>query len=271
MATHAFLMAANTLLIVYMAERYWLIPFLIILQGFFFVGVMEAFHQSVHSNLFASRAVNNFFGYLSGSLMGLSFIAYKRFHIIHHATTNTHKDPEKDFYLDQAPLLGVLFYPFVFLMRNANIINKGRYLKEGDAGTHRFAMALIVLFPVIAVVFTVFYPYIMLIAYWLPYVVFFYVELLMSQSQHYLSKERIVAPRQKDQYQDAVNILLPWPLEFASLYTNHHATHHVYAGSKWYDIPRKTKADSNLVINMGFFSFFKRCIEQGAREWKAAI
>lgn len=270
MATHAFLMAANTLLIMDNAELYWLLLILICLQGFFFVGIMEAFHQSVHANLFAYRPANNFFGYLAGSFMGLSFVAYKRFHIIHHATTNTHKDPEKNFYAVQAPLLGVLLYPFVFLVRNANIINKGNYLKEGDVGSHRLAMTLIVLFRVASLVLTVFYPYIMLLTYWLPYVIFFYVELILSQSQHYLSEERMVAPRQKDQYRDAINILLPWPLEFACLYTNHHATHHVYAGAKWYAIPGKTKADGNLVVNIGFFSFFKRCLEQGARRWKSA-
>jgi len=264
------LMLINTLLIVFTVGGYYLLPLLIVLQGFFMVGQMEMLHQAVHSNLFTVRWINNFFGFLAGILHGISFIAYKRFHIIHHGYCNTAKDPEKHYYPIKSPLRALLLYPSILLIRNANVINSGRYLKmeNGDLILHKLNMICIFVIPIASILLTVEYPKEMLLAYWLPYVVFFYVELFMAQSQHYFSDERATAPRQNEQYKEAVNILLPWPLGFLCLYTNHHATHHVHPSAKWHQIPTKTHEDAEYVFSLSLFDFIRTCLKHGAREWR---
>lgn len=257
----------NTIIVIYYIDNYWLLPICVFIQGIIFVGFMEGFHQAVHSNLFSVRPVNTVFGFIFGAFLGISFIAYKRFHITHHATTNTSKDPEKLFYNDKLATYKIILFPFAFLLKTATIVNKGEYLKEEDKLMHSVAKTINIIFPLIPIVLTIFYFKIMLFVYWLPYLVFFYVEIFMSQSQHYFSAERESALRSQDQYKDSVNILLPWPLGFLCLYTNHHATHHVQASLKWYDTPKRTKLDSDKVFSMNFLTFISKCIK-GTRQWK---
>jgi len=262
------ILAINTLTIIYYNDNYWVMPICIFIQGVIFVGFMEGFHQTIHSNLFSIKIVNNIFGFIFGAFLGISFVAYKRFHIKHHATSNTSKDPEKLFYRNKLATYKLLLFPFAFLLKTASIVNKGNYLKEQDSFLHNLAMKLNTLFPLIPITLTIFFPKIMLFTYWLPYLVFFYVEIFMSQSQHYFSVERESALRSQDQYKDSVNILLPWPLGFLCLYTNHHATHHVQASLKWYDTPKRTKLDSEKVFSMNFLKFIALCISKGTRHWK---
>lgn len=261
-------LAGNSWLLATGSGPQWLMPILILVQGFIFVGLMEGFHQAVHMNLYAWRPFNTLLGRLLGAHLGIGFAAYRRFHIIHHATTNTAQDPEKPFYGQRASRLGLLLYPFLLLMRNANIVNKGQYVNAEEQRSHRLELISILAFRAATVVLTWFFPLAMLMAYWLPYVVFFYVELLMSQSQHYFSQERQSAPRGVEHYQESVNVNLPWPLGFLCMYTNHHATHHVHAATKWYDMPKTTHRDSNHVISIGFLKFFSMCLTQGARQWR---
>ncbi len=246
----------------------WFVPISVLFQGFMFVGLMEAFHQTVHMNLYPWRPLNIFLGRLMGAHLGLGFTAYRRFHMTHHSTTNTPSDPEKAFYQSPASTLGLLFYPFVYLFRNAGVVNKGAYLRLKDRSAHRFEMATVLLFRIGTVAVTFYYPMQMLMAYWLPYYVFFYIELYMSQSQHYFSYEQQKAPRGIEHYKAGVNVSLPWPFGFLCMYTNLHATHHVKASIKWYKTPSITRRDASHVVSIGFLSFLHIVLTRGARLWR---
>lgn len=264
------LVAANTWLLAFESAPTWYLPIGVILQGFIFVGTMEAFHQAVHMNLHPWRPLNIFLGRLTGAHLGLGFNAYRRFHMTHHSTTNTPQDPEKAFYETPASALGMFVYPFVYLFRNANVINKGYYLRPEEVSSHRVEVLSTLVFRLGTIAVTYFYPMQMLFAYWLPYLVFFYVELFLSQSQHYFSIERQKAPRGTEHYAEGVNVNLPWPLDYLCLYTNLHATHHVKASIKWYETPSITRRDAHRVVSIGFFEFLFACLTKGPRAWRQA-
>lgn len=260
----------NVWLLAFSNAPLWYLPIGIILQGFIFVGTMEAFHQAVHMNLHPWRPLNIFLGRLTGAHLGLGFQAYRRFHMTHHSTTNTPRDPEKAFYEKPASVLGMFAYPFVYLFRNANVINKGAYLRPEEVSAHRLEVISTLLFRLMTIAVTYFYPLQMLLAYWLPYIVFFYVELFLSQSQHYFSNERNRAPRGDEHYAEGVNVNLPWPLDYLCLYTNQHATHHVKSSIKWYDTPAMSRRDAQQVVSIGFFEFLHACLTYGPRAWRLA-
>ena len=247
---------------------YWVTALSLIAQGFIFVGFMEAFHQAVHMNLHPWKPVNMVLGWLTGAQLGLGFSAYRRFHITHHSNTNTADDPEKAFYVKPASRFGLILYPFVYLFRNASIVNSGKYLSQNELTAHRLEMTSVFIFRVITLIATYFYPLQMLMAYWLPYYLFFYLELLISQSQHYFSDEQLKAPRGIEHYQASVNIDLPWPLGFLCMHTNLHATHHVRASTKWYETPFSTRKDKQHIVNVGFIKFVHLTMSNGARQWR---
>lgn len=244
-----------------------LVPLLVLLQGLMFVGLMELFHQAVHLNLHRSRALNLILGRLAGAHLGLGFVAYRRFHLAHHNNTNTADDPERDFYQTPASTTGLWLYPFIYLFRNAGVINQGKYLRAEDRLGHRVDLVSILVFRAASIALTVVYPWPMLMAYWLPYFVFFYIELYMSQSQHFFSAEARQAPRGLEHYAASVNITLPFPLGFLCLYTNEHATHHVKASVKWYDTPAKTREDAAYVCSIPAIAFLKVLFSEGAKQW----
>lgn len=244
-----------------------LVPLLVLLQGLMFVGLMELFHQAVHLNLHRWRALNLILGRLAGAHLGLGFVAYRRFHLAHHNNTNTAEDPERDFYLVPASTTGLWLYPFIYLFRNAGVINRGKYLRAEDRPSHRFDLMSILAFRAASIALTVLYPWSMLMAYWLPYFVFFYIELYMSQSQHFFSAQAQQAPRGLEHYAASLNITLPFPLGFLCLYTNEHATHHVKASVKWYDTPAKTREDAAYVCSISAASFLKVLFSAGAKQW----
>lgn len=262
LAVNSWLLAASVLPV-------WAIPIAVLGQGLMFVGLMEAFHQAVHLNLHVWRPVNLWLGRLAGSHLGLGFLAYRRFHMAHHVNTNTADDPEKDFYQSPASRMGLWLYPFIYLFRNAGVINSGRYLRSEDRLVHRFEMISITVFRLLTIGFTVLYPWEMAIAYWLPYYVFFYIELYISQSQHYFSIETQVAPRGLQHYSEGMNMRLPLPLGFLCMYTNEHATHHVRASIKWYDTPARTRQDADHVRSIGVFDFLRVLFSSGAKRWTA--
>lgn len=264
------LLSLNVWFLAFSYAPLWYLPIGIVLQGFMFVGTMEAFHQAVHMNLHPWRSFNIFLGRLTGAHLGLGFQAYRRFHITHHSTTNTPCDPEKAFYESPASVFGMFAFPFVYLFRNANVINRGTYLRPEEVSLHRKEIASTFLFRIGTLAVTYLYPLQMLLAYWLPYLVFFYVELFLSQSQHYLSTERERAPRGDEHYAEGVNVRLPWPLDYLSLYTNLHATHHVKASIKWYETPSMTRRDAHRIVSIGFFQFLHACLTKGPRSWRQA-
>lgn len=259
--------SANTWLLVAGGPS-WYLPAGIVIQGFIFVGTMEAFHQAVHMNLHPWRPFNILLGRLTGAHLGLGFSAYRRFHMTHHSTTNTADDPEKAFYEKPATTLGMLVYPFVYLVRNANVINRGSYLRPEEVTAHRLELFSSLAFRIGTITVTYFHPFPMLLAYWLPFLVFFYIELFLSQSQHYFSTECQKAPRGIEHYAEGVNVNLPWPLDYLCLYTNLHATHHVKASIKWYETPSMTKRDASHVVSIGLIAFLHACLTKGPRRWR---
>jgi fatty acid desaturase len=260
-------LVANSLLMVHPASPGWYAWLGVPIQGLLFVGMMEGFHQAVHFNLHDWRPANMLLGRLFGALLGLGFTAYRRFHLEHHALTNTPSDPERFFY-EKAISAGMMFLvPFVALVRNANVINRGAYVPEGEYRSHRNELLSLVAARSLMVALTIFYPLSMLWLYWVPYLVFFLVELMIAQSQHYFSAERPVAPKGVEHYAEGVNIRLPAALGFLILYTNHHATHHVKASLKWYEVPAQSRRDAALVREVGLLQFAYRCLREGGKKW----
>ncbi|KVC85036.1 hypothetical protein BGV71_09855 [Burkholderia ubonensis] len=232
--------------------------------------MMEGFHQAVHFNLHDWRPVNTLLGRLFGAHLGLGFTAYRRFHLEHHALTNTPDDPERAFYEKAVPAWMMFLAPFVALVRNANVINRGAYVPDGDLRSHQRELISLVIVRILMMTLTVAYPLQMLWLHWAPYLVFFLVELMISQSQHYFSAERRAAPKGLEHYEEGVNIRLPAVLGFLILYTNHHATHHVKASLKWYQVPAQSRRDAALVREIGLLQFAGVCLREGGKKWSSS-
>lgn len=263
-------LVVNSLLLVHPASSGWYVWLGVPIQGLLFVGMMEGFHQAVHYNLHDFRPANMLLGRLFGAHLGLGFTAYRRFHLAHHALTNTPEDPERFFYEKAMPAWKLFLVPAVGLVRNANVINRGAYVPQSERRAHRLELMSLFVPRVLAVVLTVFYPLPMLWLYWLPYLVFFIVELLLSQSQHYFSAERPAAPKGIEHYAEGVNIRLPSVIGFLLLFTNHHATHHVKASLKWYEVPAQSRRDAELVQEIGLLQFAGVCMRKGGKKWPAS-
>jgi fatty acid desaturase len=260
-------LVVNSFLLIYPATSGWYAWIGVPLQGLLFVGLMEGFHQAVHFNLHDWRPANMLLGRLFGAHLGLGFTAYRRFHLEHHALTNTPGDPERFFYEKAIPAWMMFLVPFVALARNANVINRGVYVPQDERSSHRRELLSLIVARVLMLALTIFYPLPMLWLYWMPYLVFFLVELMISQSQHYFSTERPIAPKGVEHYAEGVNIRLPAALEFLILYTNHHATHHAKASLKWYEIPGQSRRDAALFREVGLLEFACRCLHEGGKKW----
>ncbi|MCW5257157.1 hypothetical protein D5038_12580 [Verminephrobacter aporrectodeae subsp. tuberculatae] len=260
-------LVANSLLLVHASSPSWYAWLGVPIQGLLFAGMMEGFHQAVHFNLNDWRPANMLLGRLIGAHLGLGFTAYRRFHLEHHALTNTPGDPEKAFYGKAIPAWMMFLAPFVALMRNANVINRGEYVPDGEHRNHRRELISLVVARVLMVALTVIYPLQIFWLYWAPYLVFFIVELMISQSQHYFSSERPVAPKGIEHYAEGMNIRLPAVLGFFILYTNHHATHHVKASLKWYEVHAQSRRDAALVREIGLLQFVGVCLREGGKKW----
>lgn len=262
----AVLLVGSTCGLAVVRTWYLLIP-LLLCQALLFVGLMEAFHQAVHRNLHAHRAINNALGRLLGAHLGFSFTCYRRFHNQHHARANHSDDPEKLLYQREISVMEQCLAPGWHLFKSTMIVNRGDFLQASDTRIASYERASVVVFKVGALVLTLAFPMPMIFAYWLPFIIFTYIESIVSQSQHYFWPQTPVDHRVD--HAASLNLTLPSPISFLLLNTNYHATHHVAPRTKWYAMPHARPSVSGAakaLATMDFWTFARSWIRV-PRRW----
>lgn len=91
--THLAVMALTGLLVAWTRPNWWLTVPALVLHGFTLVTMFAPMHECVHRTAFASRALNEIFGWVAGLLSFYNFTYYRYYHTWHHRFT---QDPEKD-------------------------------------------------------------------------------------------------------------------------------------------------------------------------------
>ena len=81
---------------------YQSMPFYVLI--FIIIGIMQyrivmSCHEAVHYGLFASKSMNEIFGNINCSLVGLNLNAYRKQHIIHHRARSISEDSDAYIYL----------------------------------------------------------------------------------------------------------------------------------------------------------------------------
>ncbi|RFA30305.1 hypothetical protein CAI21_06755 [Alkalilimnicola ehrlichii] len=266
-------LAANTFLLIAFPLSLLSAP-LVLLQAIMFVGLVEAFHQSVHSNLFPGKRANLVVGVFVGAFLGTSYPAYRRFHLKHHQLTNSDGDPEARFYTKASSRLRALLLIPITVAGHASIVNAAQdLLQRNDVNLHKFTMLLIYLRAVLILLALVLYPSQTLAVFLLPMLVFFYYEYFMSHSQHYQKPYAATAPKGLEHYRYSRNLRLPNWIGFLSLYTNYHATHHASPSAKWYRMPEvaASHGDIALASTVPYLGFVKSWWRHGVRTWPEEV
>lgn len=229
-------------------DTWWAIV-LVPLFSVFLAGLSEALHQTVHLNLFGrSRKWNGLVGKFAGALVSIDFDTYRAFHLKHHQTANSPADPERQFYNDPAyvelaktwrglstkkkvrlafRLSGMLAQAVATIVGNAPFVRVVGWAVPLVIAGLGYLEGLFFLIPV-----KVF------IAWYLPRLLFLFMDLLFAQSEHYgTSMVEGAGPHStvsyKVQYENSWNLKLPAIIEYLVISRNLHAEHHLKPSIHW--------------------------------------
>lgn len=255
----------------------WLLAPLIIVQGLFFMGLLELLHQAVHHNFITHRTINEIIGTIAAALIGINLVAYRYFHLAHHRHTCDEKDPEGLLYA-QSPstrwmaLGSPIEHAYVALQINRLASRYVPVRKRAE-----WNRARVVLFSVLAIVSVLAFlaPVQFVAIYFLPVCLFAWIDFFFSQAEHYDAPVRPL--KTKPDAEDinkirkvSFDIVLPTALSHLMLNRNLHAVHHIWPRTRWFEAPVKAAELQNLADGrtLSFGAFLKLWFKGGPRQWR---
>jgi len=248
-----------------------LLPFMVI-QGLFFMGMLELLHQAVHYNFVTNRRANDIIGSMCAALVGINLVAYRYFHLTHHRHTCDEEDPEGILYAQSpATRLMVLACPvehaFVALQINRLA---SRYVPERKRAQWFRSRCVLALVLALIVGLAFWAPMTFVAAYFLPLCVFSWVDFFFSQAEHYDAKVRPVS-ESADVGKVSYDIVIPTLLSHLMLNRNLHAVHHVWPRTRWFEAPQRAAELKELQgdRSLSFVEFFTLWMQGGPRQWQA--
>ncbi len=267
------LFVLNSVLIV-IGEGSPFVYLLVLLQGVFFVGLLELTHQSVHRNFITNRVINELIGAFAASLVGFNLMAYRYFHLEHHRHTCDDDDPEGLLYIHSpATRWSLLSAPVahVWVAFSINGLAK-RYVPAGKSTELlRNNMLLLFMFGGLGGLawmdFSLF-----LTLYLLPLCLFAYLDSFFSQAEHYDASVRQVSEK-VDIATVAYDVQVPLVLSHLMLNRNLHRVHHVWPRTRWFEAPSRLGALG--IRNEGrvktFSEFVIHWFRNGPRLWIKSV
>lgn len=236
------------ILLILLWNTFWailLVPMLTIMLA----GMAEVVHQAAHGALFGRfRPLNNLLGTIAAlMLFGIDLRAYRRFHFKHHQTVNTRNDTELLFYGLPAYLEKIKSWQKLSFLGKITLIPStiallGKTIAKEFYSNSPFIKILGFGIPAaIAIIglsqgFLYSIPLQIFIAWYLPFGLFLFIDLFITQSEHYntngIADKNTV--RATDQYQISWNLKLPRIIEFMVMARNLHAEHHQNPGTHWF-------------------------------------
>jgi fatty acid desaturase len=244
-----------------------------VLQGFFFVGVLEMTHQCVHHAFIASSPrVNEVVGLCAAALIGFNLVTYRHFHYEHHRHTSDADDPEGHLYADSPNtrwLMLVAPIAHVYVALGIHRLSR-RYVprRERAAWLRSQAVTLLVLFALVP--WAVLAPWSFLRTYLLPLCLFAWLDFLFSQAEHYEAPIRDSGVR-SNVADVSYDIRVPALFSVLMLHRNLHRVHHVWPCTRWFEASRRMHELDALQPGrvLTLTQFARRWWRLGPRTWDA--
>lgn len=244
----------------------------VVLQGFFFVGLLEMTHQCVHhAFIVSSRKINEAVGLIAAALIGINMVTYRFFHLEHHRHTCDTADPEGHLYAGSPTgrwFIGGAPIAHLYVAVGINGL-AGRYVPQAKRA--QWWRARMVVFAVMSalVVWAVLSPLSFLQAYLLPLCLFAWFDFFFSQAEHYGASIRS-SEESCNVAGVSYDIQVNRWLSHLMLNRNLHRVHHVWPRTRWYESPVRLQELDSLQPGrvMSFGHFAKRWWREGPRLWE---
>ncbi|VWB89062.1 fatty acid desaturase family protein [Burkholderia lata] len=247
-----------------------LLALLALSQAFLLVGCQEAKHQCVHGSFVSNGRLNDALGILCAALFGVNFVAYRYFHFRHHRATCTDEDPEGKLYAVSWRTRWIWILAPIELPWVAWHINRVGcpMVPSGQRGLWLAAFVGMVAFAVALSAAAWCAPHTVVWGYLVPIAIFTWFDFLLTQAEHY-DAPIIPAPSQRPSGTITLDITLPLGLGWLTLHRSLHAIHHRYPGMRWFEAPRRLRADP-AAEPISYFAFVRRWLVAGPRLWTPA-
>lgn len=242
----------------------------VVLQGLFFVGLLELTHQSVHRNFVTNRLVNEIIGTLAAAIVGFNLIGYRYFHLEHHRHTCDKDDPEGILYKHSpSTRWSLLSAPIAHIWVAYNINGLAKKFvpasKSSEWLRNRAILAVVICAGAcLALVNISLFIYL----YFLPLCLFSYMDSFFSQAEHYGAPVR-ESTEKTNVATVTYDIQVPLVLSHVMLNRNLHRVHHVWPRTRWYEAPSRLEGlgrnDAGRVMSLG--QFIVLWFKNGPRLW----
>jgi fatty acid desaturase len=244
-----------------------------LLQGFFFVGLLEMTHQCVHHAFIASsRKANEVVGLCAAALIGFNLVTYHHFHFEHHRHTSDADDPEGHLYADSPNTRWLILAAPIAHVYVALGIHRltGRYVPDRERGAWLRSQRLTLVLLLALVSWAVLSPWSFLRTYLFPLCLFAWLDFLFSQAEHYEAPVRDSGVR-CNVADVSYDIRVPAWLSALMLHRNLHRVHHVWPSTRWFEAPRRMRELAALQPGriLTFAEFARRWWRLGPRTWNA--
>lgn len=265
------LLALNTLIILLNPWPLLNVVFIVV-QGFFFVGLLEMTHQCVHHAFIARyRRINEIVGLIAAALIGINMVTYRYFHLQHHRHTCDQQDPEGHLYADSprtrwfflvAPIAHV--YVAVGINRLA-----AQYVPARKRGEWQRARLVLVSVMMLLALVCAWNPAFFLQAYLLPLCLFAWFDFLFSQAEHYGADIRD-ADAACNVASVSYDVTAPRWLSHLMLNRNLHRVHHVWPRTRWFEAQARQRELDAIQPGrvLSFSQFSQRWFTEGPRLWR---
>ncbi len=266
------LFAMNCSLIVVFNSQPFVYLF-VVLQGLFFVGLLELTHQSVHRNFVTNRRVNEFIGMFAASFVGFNLVGYRHFHLEHHRHTCDDDDPEGLLYIHSpSTRWSLLTAPIAHLWVAFSINNLAkRFVPVSKIAEWRRNRLYLVVMLGVGGLFVFADLSLFLKVYVVPLCLFAYMDSFFSQAEHYDALVRKTSEK-VDVASVTFDIQVPLLLSHLMLNRNLHRVHHVWPRTRWFEAPARieilNKGETERVMTL--FEFVLKWFKQGPRLWVKA-
>lgn len=259
------LLCANVWAILALPAWWWL-PFSL-LQGFFYVGLTEAFHQCLHMNLFPHRRANVVGGILFGTIMMGNFCAYRNFHLQHHQNLNTRQDPERHYYprRQRNRFVELLMVPWI-VSQYMTQVRRADLVDKKDKALSTFCEVCVGALIVAALVTLYVAPMVLVKVSIVPFLACSYIQYFVIQAEHFDFTPLDERPQPHEIGRYAFNLEMPRPFAFLILNTNYHGIHHRHPRTKWYQAPAVARVAEGQYTR-GVSTFLASWYSRGPRVW----
>lgn len=248
-----------------------------VIQALILAGAYSAMHEAAHNNLYGSRAVNRIAGFLWGMSILINFSLYRAFHLQHHAYTRVQGDPEPQAeftslwqYIVGMPFVGFAYVGGLWSTSFLAVAGRAPWYARTEMRKRdiRLDGALFLLANLAVVAAFVVWPMLVL-KLWLAPLLIAYASFVSMTAlpEHYLCE------RDADVFRTTRSVVSNAPFRFLYWNNNYHATHHLYPGVPYQNVPalHRFVAERTIYLSPSYISVHLDVIRSLRQGEKAAL